>query len=68
MHGVAGGTTELRRLHVFNGTVGNLGADRDVGQSCDTEEPSQAMQLYDRTQAQPVPAEYVSYPGKSQSG
>ena len=44
MHGVTGGTTELRRLHVFNGTVGDLGADKDVGQRGDTEEPSQALQ------------------------
>ena len=41
---MAGGTTELRRLHVFNGTVGDLGADKDVGQRGDTEEPSQALQ------------------------
>src|SRR5215469_970060 len=44
MHGVTGGTTELRRLHVFNGTVGDLGADKDVGQRGDGEKPCQSPQ------------------------
>src|SRR5215469_5112404 len=44
MHSVAGRTTELRRLHVFNGTVGDLGADKDVRQRGDTEKPCQSLQ------------------------
>jgi hypothetical protein len=44
MHGVAGGTTELRRLHVFNRTIGDLCTYKNVGQRGDAEEPSQALQ------------------------
>src|SRR5215469_759348 len=44
MHGVAGGTTELRRLHVFNRTIGDLGTDKDVGQRGEAEKPCQSPQ------------------------
>jgi hypothetical protein len=43
MHGVAGGATELRRLHVFDCAIGDLGADNNIYQRGDTEKPSQAL-------------------------
>jgi hypothetical protein len=43
MHGVAGATTELRCLHVFDRTIGDLSTDNDIDQRGDTEKPSQPL-------------------------
>ena len=43
MHRVACGTAELRRLHVLNGAISDLGSDKDVHQRYDTEKPSQTV-------------------------
>src|SRR6516164_2849288 len=44
VHGVASSATELRRLHVLNGTIGDLCPDNDVHQRNNTEKPSQTVQ------------------------
>ena len=41
---MAGGTTELRRFHVFDCTIGDLSADKNIRQRGDTKKPSQALQ------------------------
>ena len=39
----AGRATELWRLHVFNGAVGELSADQNIRNGCESKKPQQPM-------------------------
>jgi hypothetical protein len=43
MHAVASGTAELWSLHVLDGAIGDLRADKDICKRGDSEKPSQAV-------------------------